>query len=135
MSGKAFDDSMVLKAEAVHTGSAHTQAVISSEQSLPIPGMLNFTRLRMQVSPCAEAPSHPVPFTTSSVVSVGAMICACGHPHEQGSKAFLWRDFTFSMFGQCGSVNGDLPPYVAFLLGGTNSIRGYYELAVGSGSR
>jgi outer membrane protein insertion porin family len=34
---------------------------------------------------------------------------------------------------QAGTVLGDLPPYEAFLLGGTNSIRGYEEGDVGSG--
>ncbi|WP_027268959.1 BamA/TamA family outer membrane protein [Leptolyngbya sp. PCC 6406] len=34
---------------------------------------------------------------------------------------------------QGGTVLGDLPPYEAFPLGGTNSIRGYEEGAVGSG--
>jgi len=100
VSGRAFDDALVLKAEAVHSSDGHAQAVLSSEQSLPLPGMLSFTRLRMQ-----------------------------------GSRAFMWRDFTFSAFGQCGSVRGDLPPYDAFLMGGTNSVRGYDEGALGSGSR
>jgi outer membrane protein insertion porin family len=34
---------------------------------------------------------------------------------------------------QAGTVFGDLPPYEAFILGGTNSIRGYEEGAVGAG--
>jgi outer membrane protein insertion porin family len=34
---------------------------------------------------------------------------------------------------QGGTVLGDLPPYEAFLLGGTNSVRGYDEGDVGSG--
>lgn len=35
--------------------------------------------------------------------------------------------------GKTGSVYGDLPPYEAFPLGGTNSVRGYAEGGVGSG--
>ncbi|MEB3180830.1 MAG: BamA/TamA family outer membrane protein [Nostocaceae cyanobacterium] len=34
---------------------------------------------------------------------------------------------------QAGTVLGDLPPYEAFSLGGTNSVRGYDEGALGSG--
>jgi hypothetical protein len=34
---------------------------------------------------------------------------------------------------RAGSVQGDLPPYEAFPLGGTNSVRGYAEGGVGSG--
>jgi outer membrane protein insertion porin family len=34
---------------------------------------------------------------------------------------------------QAGTVLGDIPPYEAFALGGTNSIRGYEEGEVGSG--
>lgn len=34
---------------------------------------------------------------------------------------------------QGGTVLGDLPPYEAFTLGGSNSVRGYEEGALGSG--
>ena len=34
---------------------------------------------------------------------------------------------------QAGTVLGDLPPYEAFVLGGTNSVRGYPEGEIGSG--
>lgn len=34
---------------------------------------------------------------------------------------------------KAGGVHGDLPPYEAFPLGGTNSVRGYAEGGVGSG--
>lgn len=34
---------------------------------------------------------------------------------------------------QAGTIVGDLPPYEAFAIGGTNSVRGYEEGAVGSG--
>ena len=32
-----------------------------------------------------------------------------------------------------GHVHGDLPPYEAFPIGGTNSVRGYAEGSVGTG--
>ena len=35
---------------------------------------------------------------------------------------------------QAGTIFGDLPPYEAFTLGGSNSVRGYAEGTVGSGS-
>ena len=35
--------------------------------------------------------------------------------------------------GKGGAIMGDLPPYEAFPLGGTNSVRGYSEGGVGSG--
>eukprot|EP00878_Enallax_costatus_P045674 GHUV01055122.1.p1 GENE.GHUV01055122.1~~GHUV01055122.1.p1 ORF type:complete len:135 (+),score=31.18 GHUV01055122.1:556-960(+) len=41
--------------------------------------------------------------------------------------------FTLNLRGKAGSVYGDLPPYEAFPLGGTNSVRGYAEGGVGSG--
>lgn len=34
-----------------------------------------------------------------------------------------------------GVIVGDLPPYEAFPIGGTNSVRGYSEGGVGSGRR
>lgn len=40
---------------------------------------------------------------------------------------------TLSLRGRAGTVYGDLPPYEAFPLGGTNSVRGYAEGGVGSG--
>ncbi len=40
---------------------------------------------------------------------------------------------TIALNAQAGTVLGDLPPYNAFALGGTNSIRGYDEGEVGSG--
>eukprot|EP00775_Hariotina_reticulata_P007018 gene7018-7232_t len=40
--------------------------------------------------------------------------------------------FTLNLRGKAGTVYGDLPPYEAFPLGGTNSVRGYAEGGVGS---
>ena len=37
------------------------------------------------------------------------------------------------MRGAGGMIFGDLPPYEAFPIGGTNSVRGYSEGGVGSG--
>jgi outer membrane protein insertion porin family len=40
---------------------------------------------------------------------------------------------TLNLRGKAGAIYGDLPPYEAFPLGGTNSVRGYGEGGVGSG--
>ncbi|MEW5298241.1 MAG: hypothetical protein WDW36_001386 [Sanguina aurantia] len=47
-------------------------------------------------------------------------------PLQVGPVAVLLR-------ARAGSVLGDLPPYEAFPIGGTNSVRGYSEGGVGSG--
>jgi outer membrane protein insertion porin family len=39
--------------------------------------------------------------------------------------------FAFNI--QAGTILGDLPPYEAFIVGGSNSVRGYAEGKVGSG--
>ncbi|GAX81347.1 hypothetical protein CEUSTIGMA_g8778.t1 [Chlamydomonas eustigma] len=41
--------------------------------------------------------------------------------------------FTWLLKAKGGHVQGDLPPYEAFPIGGTNSVRGYSEGSVGSG--
>lgn len=41
--------------------------------------------------------------------------------------------FSLNVRGRAGFIFGDLPPYEAFPIGGTNSVRGYGEGAVGSG--
>ena len=38
-----------------------------------------------------------------------------------------------ALSGKTGAILGDLPPYEAFPIGGTNSVRGYDEGEVGSG--
>ena len=49
-----------------------------------------------------------------------------------------WLDFSqgpqaLAFNVQAGTVMGDLPPYESFVLGGSNSVRGYADGAVGSG--
>ncbi|KAF6264536.1 surface antigen-domain-containing protein [Scenedesmus sp. NREL 46B-D3] len=48
-------------------------------------------------------------------------------------QPILMGPLTLQLRGKAGSVYGDLPPYEAFPLGGTNSVRGYAEGGVGSG--
>lgn len=41
--------------------------------------------------------------------------------------------FSVNVKAKAGAIKGDLPPYEAFPIGGTNSVRGYAEGGVGSG--
>eukprot|EP00958_Prasinococcus_capsulatus_P008701 scaffold855_cov344-Prasinococcus_capsulatus_cf.AAC.4 len=78
VSGRAFDDALVLKAEAVHSSDGHAQAVLSSEQSLPLPGMLSFTRLRMQARlPPRELAMLGAPRDDGVVIVVRRCCCCC----------------------------------------------------------
>ena len=40
--------------------------------------------------------------------------------------------FNLQLHARGGAIFGDLPPYEAFPIGGTNSVRGYSEGAVGT---
>lgn len=48
-------------------------------------------------------------------------------------RPVLLGPLTLMLRGRGGCVLGDLPPYEAFPIGGTNSVRGYGEGGVGSG--
>ena len=45
----------------------------------------------------------------------------------------LAKGMTAYLCGKAGSIIGDLPPYEAFPIGGTESVRGYSEGGVGTG--
>ncbi len=77
---------------------------VGTEQSIPIGGIF-FNRLRSSYSYYM-----PVEFTKFS----------------KGTE-------TLAFNVQAGTVIGDLPPYEAFALGGSNSVRGYDEGEVGAG--
>jgi outer membrane protein insertion porin family len=53
----------------------------------------------------------------------------------RAERTFPLGPARFSLFGKGGAIIGDLPPYEAFPIGGTNSVRGYDEGAVGSGRK
>ena len=77
---------------------------LSLEQALPLkPEWLNFNRVRARAA------------RTLTLTPLGAP---------------AWRA---TLSGRAGTVVGDLPPYEAFALGGTNSVRGYGEGALGTG--
>ena len=80
------------------------EALASLEQALPLaPAWLNFNRVRLRAE------------RRASLAGVG-----------------LPR-WTATASARAGAVLGDLPPYEAFPLGGTNSVRGYGEGALGTG--
>jgi outer membrane protein insertion porin family len=80
------------------------EALATFEQALPLaPSWLNFNRLRVRTERRASLASIGLPRWTASASA------------------------------RAGAVFGDLPPYEAFPLGGTNSVRGYGEGALGTG--
>lgn len=80
------------------------EALASLEQALPLaPSWLNFNRARVRVE------------------------------RRVGMAALGLPRWTATASARAGAVLGDLPPYEAFPLGGTNSVRGYGEGALGTG--
>ena len=96
----------------------------STEQSVPLgSGSILFNRLRGNYS--FYVPTRLTRFTPG---------CRDNKPLRIGEKPPTGgcpQAFAFNVQG--GTVVGDLPPYEAFPLGGTNSVRGYDEGDVGSG--
>lgn len=97
----------------------------SSEQSVPIgSGSILFNRLIASYS--FYIPTRLTRFTPE---------CRDRDPRrldqQQQPQGRCAQAFAFNIQG--GTVLGDLPPYEAFPLGGTNSVRGYDEGEVGSG--
>ncbi len=95
----------------------------STEQSVPVgSGSIFFNRLRGSYS-------FYIP-TRLLKISPG---CRDQKPRigEEPNREGCPQAFAFNVQG--GTVLGDIPPYEAFPLGGTNSVRGYDEGDVGSG--
>ncbi|MBW4439885.1 MAG: BamA/TamA family outer membrane protein [Plectolyngbya sp. WJT66-NPBG17] len=98
---------------------------LSTEQSVPIgSGSIFFNRLRGSYS--FYIPTRLTKLTPE---------CRDRDPRrldqQQTPQGRCAQAFAFNVQG--GTVVGDLPPYEAFPLGGTNSVRGYDEGEVGSG--
>ncbi|MBD2080072.1 BamA/TamA family outer membrane protein [Leptolyngbya sp. FACHB-17] len=98
---------------------------LSTEQSVPIgSGSILFNRLRGSYS--FYIPTRLTKFTQE---------CRDRDPRrldqQQTPQGRCAQAFAFNV--QAGTVVGDLPPYEAFPLGGTNSVRGYDEGDLGSG--
>jgi outer membrane protein insertion porin family len=98
---------------------------IGTEQSVPLgQGSIFFNRLRGSYS--FYVPTRLTKFTPE---------CRTINPKridlQQKVRGVCPQAFAFNVQG--GTVLGDLPPYEAFSLGGSNSVRGYDEGDVGSG--
>jgi outer membrane protein insertion porin family len=100
----APDDTVATGLVGVAYAGPAGEALATLEQALPLgPAWLNFNRVRLR----AER-------------RVG--LAGLGLPR-----------WTATASARAGAVVGDLPPYEAFPLGGTNSVRGYGEGALGTG--
>jgi outer membrane protein insertion porin family len=90
---------------------------LSTEQTVPIGnGSITFTRLRASYS-------HYIPVRFTDFTPG----CRLDNPSPSDCPQTL----AFNV--QVGTVLGDLPPYEAFSLGGTDSVRGYDSGELGSG--
>ena len=98
---------------------------LSTEQSVPLgSGSILFNRLRGSYS--FYIPTRLTRFTPECRERDPRRVDLQQTPQGRCAQAFAFNV-------QAGTVVGDLPPYEAFPLGGTNSVRGYDEGEVGSG--
>lgn len=77
-------------------------------------------------------------FVCVSCVDSKSLRCCFGwtythDPQVRAERTVGLGPARLSLYGKGGAIVGDLPPYEAFPIGGTNSVRGYDEGAVGSG--
>jgi outer membrane protein insertion porin family len=97
----------------------------STEQSVPIgSGSIFFNRLRGSYS--FYIPTRLTKFTPECRDRDPRRVDLQNQPQGRCAQAFAFNV-------QGGTILGDVPPYEAFPLGGTNSVRGYDEGDVGSG--
>ncbi len=97
---------------------------IGTEQSIPIgAGSIFFNRLRASYS-------YFIP-TRLLKIAPGCRDVPPGVAIATKPKSDCPQTLAFNL--QAGTVFGDLPPYEAFTLGGSNSVRGYEDGFVGSG--
>ncbi len=100
---------------------------IGTEQSIPIGnGSIFFNRLRASYS--FYQPTRLLKLSPGCR-DVNPRLVPAARPKADPNGCP--QAFAFNLQG--GTVLGDLPPYEAFSLGGSNSVRGYEEGAVGSG--
>lgn len=108
-----------------------TQLMLSAEQALPLrPDWLNFTRLFARAQRTFQFPI----FSSSNgrEQNLGSMMSTDREPDEIKRGAFASTPIKLTLASKGGNVIGDLPPHEAFPIGGTNSVRGYNEGAVGT---
>jgi outer membrane protein insertion porin family len=98
---------------------------VGTEQSIPLgSGSILFNRLRGSYS--FYQPTRLLKLTPECQNRNSKLV-----PALQKQVGVCQQAFAFNV--QAGTVLGDLPPYEAFSLGGSNSVRGYDEGEVGSG--
>jgi outer membrane protein insertion porin family len=98
---------------------------IGTEQSIPIgKGSIFFNRLRASYS--YYVPTRLLKISPACRDVPSTLVTAARPKPEDCPQAFAFNV-------QAGTVLGDLPPYEAFSLGGSNSVRGYEEGDVGAG--
>jgi outer membrane protein insertion porin family len=108
-----------------------TQLMLSAEQALPLrPDWLNFTRLFARAQRTFQFPI----FSSSKgrEQNLGSMMSTDREADEIKRGAFASTPIKLTLASKGGNVIGDLPPHEAFPIGGTNSVRGYNEGAVGT---
>ena len=108
-----------------------TQLMLSAEQALPLrPDWLNFTRLFARAQRTFQFPI----FSSSKgrEKNLGSMMSTDRETDEIKRGAFASTPIKLTLASKGGNVIGDLPPHEAFPIGGTNSVRGYNEGAVGT---
>ena len=93
---------------------------LSSEQSIPI-GQGSIFSNALRASYSTYVPTNLLKLTPG---------CRKKNPQKDSSAIDCPQAFAFNLTG--GTVLGKLPPYQAFSLGGSNSVRGYEDGDVGS---
>jgi len=108
-----------------------TQLMLSAEQALPLrPDWLNFTRLFGRAQRTFQFPIFSL--SNGREQNLGSMMSTDREPDEIKRGAFASTPIKLTLASKGGNVIGDLPPHEAFPIGGTNSVRGYNEGAVGT---
>ena len=107
-SGTKCDTALAAQMRFTYGGPNAAQLMLSAEQALPVqPQWLNYTRMVAKAK------------RSFNLLSVGSL---------PGPVQLV-------LSSKGGSVVGDLPPYEAFAIGGTSSVRGYNDGAIGTGRK
>ena len=127
---------MLALLRAAYSGRSDTHLVASMEQALPLqPDWLNFNRFCVRAEgsmPLLKGlRAHVSGKGEESQIASLPLNTSCPACRLQLAGSAL--QFEYDEVGSGGLILGDLPPYEAFPIGGTNSVRGYSEGGVGSG--
>lgn len=135
-SGGNSDTLMLALLRAAYSGRSDTHLVASMEQALPLqPDWLNFNRFCVRAEgsmPLLKGlRAHVSGKGGASKIALPPLDMSC--PAHRLGRAGSALQSESDEVGSGGVILGDLPPYEAFPIGGTNSVRGYSEGGVGSG--